>query len=184
MELMEQVFIMYKNIEFSTKKKQEAFLMSIWEKNAAMIYHTCLKICHDRELAKDLQQDIFIKLFTHVHIFKDFENKESWIFYVCRNHCLDYVRKQKSRPEHHLKEAVKDYLIEGDNLRKERAIDLKLEQAFSILNLVDRMILELYFIGGLSIIDISNLLGLSKPSISTRMKTALKKVNLFLNEPE
>ncbi len=184
MELKEQVFIMFKNIEFSTQKKQEAFLMSIWKKNAPMIYHTCLKICHDRELAKDLQQEIFIKLFTHVHIFKDFENKESWIFYVCRNHCLDYIRKQKSRPEYHLKEAVKDYLIEGENLRKERAIDLKLEQAFSILNVVDRMILELYFIGGLSITEIAKLLGLSKPSISMRMKSSLKKVNLFLNKEE
>ena len=79
---------------------------------------------------------------------------------------------------------LKNYLIEGESLRKERAIDLKLEQAFSILNVVDRMILELYFIGGLSITEIAKLLGLSKPSISMRMKSSLKKVNLFLNKEE
>ncbi|NLG38830.1 MAG: sigma-70 family RNA polymerase sigma factor [Fibrobacter sp.] len=172
---------MFKNIEFSVKKKQEAFLMSIWNKNSQRIYQNCLKICNDQETAKDLQQEVFIKIFKHVHVFKDYDNKDAWIQFVCRNHCLDFLRRQKARPEFIANENMGSYEVVGDDFKSEQALFYKLEQVLMTLNILDRMILELYFIGGMNGDDISKCLGLSKTSVSLKIKKALNKASFFFN---
>lgn len=171
---------MFKNIDFSTKKKQEAILMSIWKSNSQRIYKTCLQMCRDKELAKDLQQEIFIKIFNNIHELKDYEYKEAWIQYVCRNHCRDYFRRQRCRPEYLVNEINEPYEVEEKNFDLDKNLAHNIEQAFKTLNVLERMILQLHYIGGLDRNEISKIFGLSKSSINLKIRKALKKTNSIL----
>ncbi|MEQ8524720.1 sigma-70 family RNA polymerase sigma factor [Gracilimonas sp.] len=49
----------------------------------------------DEELAKDLTQDIFIKVLDNSSKLEEIENLDSWIFTIARNRLIDHTRKKK-----------------------------------------------------------------------------------------
>lgn len=49
----------------------------------------------DDELAKDLTQDIFVKVLQNQNRLEEIENLDSWIFTIARNRLIDHTRKKK-----------------------------------------------------------------------------------------
>lgn len=173
-----------KNIHFSKKKKNDSFATSIWASNAKKIYQTCWYMCRDQEIAKELQQDVFIKIFKNADQLQEIENQTAWVMRVCRNHCLDYFRKQKRLPGINLCEDVESYCGEGINLKKEMRVHLNLEQAYKNFNLLERMLIDLNFIGGLNGEELSEIFGLSRTCINIKIQKALKKARLCFKTGE
>lgn len=54
-----------------------------------------LKRIRDEEAAKDLVQDVFIKVQSNLHTLNDAQKINSWIFQITRNIITDYFRNQK-----------------------------------------------------------------------------------------
>ncbi len=62
------------------------------------VYQNILKIVHDEDEAKDILQDVFVKLLKEKRNFQDFAQMKSWMFRVSYNSSIDYLRfavKQK-----------------------------------------------------------------------------------------
>ena len=51
----------------------------------------------DDELAKDLTQDIFVKVLQNQNRLEEIENLDSWIFTIARNRLIDHTRKKKEQ---------------------------------------------------------------------------------------
>ena len=67
----------------------------IWELySKELLYFIEVKI-KDRYQAKDLLQDVFIKVHLQLHTLKDQEKLRPWLFQVARNTIKDHWRKQK-----------------------------------------------------------------------------------------
>jgi len=49
----------------------------------------------DKATAKDLLQDVFIKIHLHLNTIKDSSKLKAWIFQLTRNTIIDYYRKHK-----------------------------------------------------------------------------------------
>jgi len=54
----------------------------------------CLRYCKDRETAKDLLHDGFLKVYTHLDSFKGNGSFEGWIRRIMVNTALEFLRKQ------------------------------------------------------------------------------------------
>jgi RNA polymerase sigma factor (sigma-70 family) len=54
----------------------------------------CLRYCKDKETAKDLLHDGFVKVYTHLDSFKGAGSFEGWIRRIMVNTALEYLRKQ------------------------------------------------------------------------------------------
>jgi RNA polymerase sigma-70 factor, ECF subfamily len=68
----------------------------LFEFHKEMVFNVCLKFLEDSDDAKDISQDIFIKVYNSINTFK-FESKFStWLYRICVNHCLNHLRKKKS----------------------------------------------------------------------------------------
>jgi len=50
----------------------------------------------DKAIAKDVLQDVFIKIHLHLHTIKDSSKLKAWIYQLTRNTITDYYRKHKS----------------------------------------------------------------------------------------
>jgi RNA polymerase sigma-70 factor, ECF subfamily len=48
----------------------------------------------DQELAKDILQDVFIKVHQHIHTLKDPLKITSWIYQITRNLLIDHARRK------------------------------------------------------------------------------------------
>jgi len=51
----------------------------------------------NREVAEDLLQDVFVKVFTHLREARDPETFPAWVFRIALNTCYSYLRQKKAQ---------------------------------------------------------------------------------------
>ncbi len=73
---------------------QQAFTQLV-ERHKHPIYRFILQRVHDSDLAADLTQDVFVKLFQSAHLYQQIGKFKSWLFRMAQNLAIDSFRKQK-----------------------------------------------------------------------------------------
>jgi RNA polymerase sigma-70 factor (ECF subfamily) len=74
--------------------EQEAWNMLI-NAYSKSVYNIALNFFAERDIASDVTQEIFIKVYHNLNKYKEEKNFSSWIFAISRNYCIDYWRKNK-----------------------------------------------------------------------------------------
>jgi len=59
------------------------------------VYNIALNFFAERDIAADVTQEIFIKVYHNLDKFREEKNFTSWIFAISKNYCIDYWRKNK-----------------------------------------------------------------------------------------
>jgi RNA polymerase sigma-70 factor (ECF subfamily) len=59
------------------------------------IYRLCYRFVDNPADARDLAQDVFIKVFENLSGFRREASVKTWIYRIAMNHCLNHVRKLK-----------------------------------------------------------------------------------------
>jgi RNA polymerase sigma-70 factor (ECF subfamily) len=73
---------------------QEAWNMLI-NAYSKSVYNIALNFFADKDIAADVTQDIFLKIYHNLEKFKEEKNFTAWLFTLSRNYCIDYWRKNK-----------------------------------------------------------------------------------------
>ena len=68
------------------------------ERHERKAYHIAFDFARDREEAKDLSQEAFLKAFTNLSRFDGRSSFYTWFYRILVNLCLDYKRRQKRAP--------------------------------------------------------------------------------------
>ena len=77
------------------KKKDSAAFSELVKRHQNFIFRTALGYLHDRETARDVTQDVFIKAYRGLPYFRDDSQFSSWLYKICKNHCLNILRRNK-----------------------------------------------------------------------------------------
>lgn len=73
----------------------EEIYKSYWQK----IFRLCMGYVNDHNLAQDLTQDTFIKVWEQLPKFRNESNIGTWIFRIASNNCLRHIEKQNRFPK-------------------------------------------------------------------------------------
>ena len=67
------------------------------------IYHFILRFFKNQELAEEMEQDVFMKVYEKLDTYNADMKFSTWIFSITRNLCIDEYRKTdaKKETEHH-----------------------------------------------------------------------------------
>ena len=52
----------------------------------------------EQDEARDLAQDIFVRVYQRLHTCTEADKFESWLVRIARNACIDHLRRRKARP--------------------------------------------------------------------------------------
>jgi RNA polymerase sigma-70 factor (ECF subfamily) len=63
----------------------------------ARVYGLAYHYVHDAEEARDLAQEIFVRLYRKLESFKERETFLPWLLMIGRNACIDHLRRAKVR---------------------------------------------------------------------------------------
>jgi RNA polymerase sigma-70 factor, ECF subfamily len=58
----------------------------------------CWRFAGDRELARDLAQEVLMKAYSHLGSFRSDAKFSTWLYSIARNHCLNNARSQARQP--------------------------------------------------------------------------------------
>lgn len=94
-----------KLIQDAKKGSKEAF-EEIVKEYQNKIYTLCYRYTGNYEDARDLAQEVFIKVYRNIGKFEGRSSFSTWIYQVAGNTCKDYLRKNKNKSEFSLDEEV------------------------------------------------------------------------------
>jgi RNA polymerase sigma factor (sigma-70 family) len=165
----------------SIVKTNDTLLFEVlYDRFAMMVYNKCYGFAKDEEEAKDLTQDVFLKLFVKLASFKGKSKFSTWLYAFTYNHCVNYVTRntakkiEKQAVDYHDVENIKE-TEDDDSGFIDMKVD-KLKLALEQISPEEKMILLLKYQDFLSIKEISDVLEIGESAVKMRIKRAKAKL--------
>lgn len=137
------------------------YLAQQWyEQYKTGIFRFALSILKDRTLAEDVLQETFLKLLSGRYMVHE-GKEQAWLYKVARNLCYDILRNRDREVE----------LAEPQSREAYGYIDM-----ISGLDLMEREIVTLKIVGGLSHKEIARVMGLTVHASKKRYERAIQKL--------
>jgi RNA polymerase sigma-70 factor (ECF subfamily) len=157
------------------------------------VYAVALGIVRDRDLAWDVAQDTFVRVYSHLSSFKEESAFASWLFRIATHLSIDVVRKERTASKDDVDEVRESALEDGaegilstplgndpqDNLLRRELRD-RISDALDGLPEKHRTILVLREVEGLSYEDLAERLAINKGTVMSRLFHARKKMQAAL----
>lgn len=146
------------------------------------IYSFSFSFTRSAEVAEEITQDVFIKVWTNRESMAEIENIDAWLSTVTRNLCFNYLKKlaleKKAAAMLQKIQTATEQNVEHYLSYKEKASQVA--EALDQLSPQQRLIFSLNREQGLKNEEIAHQLNLSPNTVKTHMVTALKKIRSFL----
>jgi RNA polymerase sigma-70 factor, ECF subfamily len=144
------------------------------------VFNYVLRLVHDRALAEDLTQEVFLRVFQGLPKFSLRSKFTTWLFQVTKNRVLDELRASERRPR--LTVALEDIppleVVDAPFERVE-AVDA-VWRSVRELNVDLKMALLLRDVVGLSYTEIADSLEITLATVKWRIYKAREEVQLAL----
>jgi RNA polymerase sigma factor (sigma-70 family) len=155
----------------------------LYDMYSSELFAICWRYATDNNEAKDILQEAFIRIFTHLKQYNGSGSLIGWMKRVVVTTSLNYIKKHKKEITTPLD--FSNETIQGDFDSTTSYMDTKeILKAFIQLSYPYRTILGLHIIEGYSYKEISQMLGLEETACRTRVhraKLKLKEIIHFEN---
>ena len=150
------------------------------------LFKVAYGITLDREEARDIVQEVFLKVFKNISRFKGNAKLSTWLHRITVNQCLNWQRRWKRRLRWHHRplqtEENIDYPELGstdmapDALYSEKELERFFQKQLKALSETTRSVYLLRESEGLSYDEIAEILGIKKGTVSSRLFNARKQL--------
>ncbi len=175
-----------KDIELYQKvlhDKDSSSLRKLYQMYEKLIYSFSYKMTQDKDIAEEVIQEVFLKLWKkHAPYDKSKGKFSSWLLTMTRNTCLDALRKRKKHDsvEYIEKDSLQvDYETPSDLLEwKEKGMAIR--DCISLLKGDQQKIVELFYFKGLTQQSIAKTSDIPLGTVKGRIRLALKHLHSCL----
>lgn len=155
------------------------------------IFRLAVSILKDEEDARELTQEVFIKIYTSVSGFNKRSSLSTWIYRITYNLCLDHLKKHQRRKK------MTTSLDDGENTEilslkaegndpvealERREIRKAIREGLNTLPDEHRILIELKDIQGFSYEEILAITGLKDGTLKSRLFRARLSLKKYLEE--
>lgn len=151
-----------------------------------MVYTLALRIVKNEEDAEEVSQDTFIKVYQSIGGFKGDSKLSTWLYRVAYHKSLDYVKKNKRKPQTtqleweqlsniQMAESAWDHM---ETMERKEII----QKALGRLQGEDGVILSLFYFESLSLKEISEVLNITINTVKVRLHRSRKRLASVLEK--
>ena len=167
-------------VEAIVKTNDTMLFEVLYDRYATMVYNKCYGFANGVDEAKDLTQDVFLRVFVKLASFKGKSKFSTWLYAFTYNHCVNYVTRNTAKKIE--KKSVSSDSIEniGEDVDSTREFDnMRVEKLKKVMELIspdEKMILLLKYQDNLSIRELSEALDIGESAVKMRLKRAKEKL--------
>ena len=158
--------------------------LAAYDQYGDAIYRFCFVKVSNTEVAHDITQDSFMRLWQYFRDGKEVENERALLYTFARNLIIDWYRKKKDVSLDVLQEAGADFA--GDDHRR-ISESAEVKEVMAVVEQLDdraREALVMRFAEGLSPQEIAAMTGETANAVSVRINRAIKKVQELIHAHE
>jgi RNA polymerase sigma-70 factor (ECF subfamily) len=163
------------------KRRDPQAMADLYDRYGRLAYFLILRIVRDREMAEDLVQETFLRVWTRAQAFDSERGALGpWLLAVARNRAIDYLRSadgRMARSSYELVEVESPSLfanLEREVMTADQA--RRIREALTRLDPNYRTVIELAYFEGLSQTEMAEKLSQPLGTIKTWVRAALKSL--------
>ena len=154
----------------------------LYQTHYPMLFRYVFRLIRDEEIAKDICQDVFMKLYTEVSEGKKIELIKSWLFKCATNDFLNRVKRGKVIVFEQLSSKHESQNIQNPEEKYIKTERLKyIEQAIEKVSPNEKQLIYL-FQEDFSYAEISEIIGIKYSSVGKTLSRAIQKVSAQLHK--
>ena len=163
------------------KKNKQALFERIYSENYAMVMQMCLGyVKGNRAMAKDLSQEVFLKVWNNLDKFRGEASPKTWIYRITINTCIQQVKKEQKR-ELKLTEGMP---LQSQSYESNVAEELEeniseLYNAIGSLKEIDRLII-IMVLENETYESIAKIIGISSTNVRVKIHRIKKRLEKIL----
>jgi RNA polymerase sigma-70 factor (ECF subfamily) len=160
----------------------EQLFSDLFKKHEYRLYALVLKLTRSNQYARDIIQEVFLKLWEHRYQMHTIQNMEAWLYRLTENKVIDFLRKAAA--DNRLRETI--WKNQPHNLNETEDNVVAREYSQIIQKAVDQLPPQrklIYYLNrekGLNYQEIADHLAISKHTVKNQLSTALQSIRLFL----
>jgi len=172
-----------RDIIIKASRNDIAAFEDIYRKTSVFVYNVALRIAGSTEDADEITQDVFMKVYKHLHKFNFLSSFKTWVYRITVNTAINY---EKAAEKHVSQRADYDTALNvvsteeaaRDNINKQ-AKEVKISALLGALDPDQRACIVLREIEGMNYREIANALKVNINTVRTRLKRARTKLLSF-----
>ena len=157
----------------------------LYDRYADKVYRKCISFSKDEEVAKDMVQDVLLKVFSKLNRFKGNSRFSTWLYAITYNFCVEYYRKDSRFRTQDIDQGPE---IAADEETEERELlSWRVDQLKFALDQVapeDKVLLLLKYQDETPIKEIMDTLEVSESAVKMRLSRARQRVRQVILERE
>ncbi|MCU4164378.1 RNA polymerase sigma factor [Carboxylicivirga caseinilyticus] len=152
----------------------------LYKRYYSKVLDKCYSFVKNKQLAEEITEDIFSKVYEKLASFKNRSSFSSWLYSITYNHCIDYLREKKKLhyPSWDKENEIPEIIDDTDEIIE----DINYENLLVVLKLIhpeEEALLLMKYKDDLSMKQIATALRISEDAAKMRLKRARARV-LFL----
>jgi RNA polymerase sigma-70 factor (ECF subfamily) len=156
-------------------------LGGLYDRHRHLVYRTALAITGDREAAADLLQEVFLRLYRFGHRIDPQRPLEPWLYRMTAN--MAYTWANQRRRWYSLLQEMADRLAREGRPSPHHQVEEReqwgeVQSALEAISPEKRVVVVLYYLNGLSLLEIAEALELPLGTVKSRLhygRKSLKK---------
>ncbi len=174
--------LLEKHIIELLQERNDKAISLLYEHYGDTLYGVALKVVRDEELAQDVMQESFVKIWKKSDSYDSTKAKLfTWLFRITRNTAIDKLRSISTKTDKEIQIDVSDVYSVGIESIKPEFMDVrenldKIEQKYQI-------VLDALFFQGMTQQEASDELDIPLGTIKSRLKIGLRELKKIYETP-
>ncbi|MHA4806783.1 RNA polymerase sigma factor [Flavitalea flava] len=147
------------------------------------LYYYILRITNSPEMAEDILQDVFVKLWVNRKEFVDFQNFEGYFYKMCQNRAISGMRRmaQETLILAELRKEPATFGLAVDEILNQKELNKELQEIIRRLPNQQRQVYSLCREQGLKHEEIAGILKISASTVKNHLTIALRTIRQELS---
>ena len=167
----------------SLRNKEKIAIETLYDKYSGSLFHVIQKIVLSQEIAEDVLQEVFVKIWHSFHSFDESKGRlYTWFVNIARNLAIDKIRSKdfKNTSKNQDVEDSVNLIDSANNTRFNPEI-LGLKDLIKELKPEHQTILELVYFKGYTHVEVSEELNIPLGTVKTRLRMSIIILRKYFN---
>ncbi len=160
----------------------EKALEKLIDRYLKQLYNFTFQLVGDQNVAQDLVQEVFVKMWKHLASFDKNKKFSTWLYAIAKNSAYDWLKRKKTLPFSVFESADGGNLleiIEDQNFLNSTDLWQKMDNAKDAQRFLDTLspemktIFLLHFQQGFSLVEIAEILGAPSNTVKSQFRRAI-----------
>lgn len=160
------------------KSKDKRGFDLLYDNYSKVLYGIILKIVHSEELAEDVLQDSFVKIWRNAASYDSSKGTLfTWILNVARNTAIDRIRSQEYKHSSKIQPIDNNvHIVSGESTTQTQVEHIGLEKVVADLKPEQRIIIDYIYFKGFTQAEVAETLNIPLGTVKTRVKSAINRL--------